>query len=116
MDGVQPRSIPVQERIWHIALALVLLTYGGVGLYYDDLYVPGKRSRGIHFHGMAAWIMYGAFACAALNLLSVAADRCDTSEGERRYHIFARTTQILGWVLFFGAIVCSLVPVRPRQW
>lgn len=93
------------ERLWHI-----LLAYGGVGLYYDDIYIPGKRSRGIHFHGIAAWVLYGAFFCASLNLLSVLVDHLDSSEGGRGYHICARTTQILGWSLAAGALLINLLP------
>jgi hypothetical protein len=117
MAGDKPRSIPAQERAWHVALAVLLLAYGGFGLYYDDIYIPGKRSKGIHVHGMAAWIMYAAFVCAALNLLSILADHCDsdTDVAERRYHIFARTTQVVGWAFFVASIICELIPSR-RQW
>ncbi len=109
MDVIQRKLISTGERLWHVALAVGLLAYGGFGLYLDDLYLPGRSTRGVHLHGAAAWIMYGAFVFASLNLLSVAADHCDSSEGERYYHIFARVTQVAGWSLFFGAFVFSLV-------
>lgn len=77
------RNIPLKERVGHVILAVLLLAYGAYGLRNDDLYIPGKRSRGVHLHGTAAWVMYGAFVCAALNLLAVAVDHCDTSGGEK---------------------------------
>lgn len=116
MDTAQPRSISTQERVWHVVLATCLLTYGGIGLYLGDLFIPGKHSRGIHLHGTAAWIMFAAFICASLNLLSIFADHFDSSDGERLYHILARATQIAGWALFIGALAFSLVHSGTHQW
>jgi hypothetical protein len=116
VDASKPRSISAGERVWHVAAALLLLAYGGAGLYYDDIYIPGKHSRGVHLHGTAAWVMFGAFVCSALNLISILADHLDESEGERMYHVFARATQVAGWVLFAGAIILSLFPASRNHW
>lgn len=97
-------------------LATGLLAYGAIGLYYDDIYVPGKHSKGIHFHGIAAWIMFGAFVCAALNLVSIFGDHYDPDGTGRHYHIFARTTQILGWSMFAGAMVCQIFSLGVSRW
>jgi hypothetical protein len=97
-------------------MAAALLAYGAIGIYYDDIYIPGKRSRGVHLHGTAAWIMYGAFVCASLSLLSVLADHCDSRAGGRPYHVFARVTQGAGWALFIGALALSLARPTPLQW
>jgi hypothetical protein len=108
--------ISPRERVCHSLLAICLLAYGAFGLYYDDIYLPGKRSRGIHFHGVAAWIVFGAFVCASLNLIFVAGDHFDSSAGERNYHIFARITQVLGWSLFAGAVICQLASIGTARW
>jgi hypothetical protein len=110
------RSLSAGERVWHVGAAVLLLGYGGAGVYYDDLYIPGKHSRGVHLHGLPAWIMFGAFVFASLNLLSVLADHCDQSDTGRMYHIFARVTQVAGWALFIGAFVFSLFPPRQNHW
>jgi hypothetical protein len=49
-------------------LALGAVFYGVHGVVVDDLYLPGKRSRGAHFHGAAAVAMclMIAFAAGAL--------------------------------------------------
>jgi hypothetical protein len=107
-------SITTQERVTHVCLAVLLLAYGGCGLYYDDIYIPAKHSRGFHVHGVAAWIMYCAFICGSLNLLSVLADHCDDGSSGRRYHLFARTTQVAGWVFFAASIGYGLVAPRPH--
>lgn len=99
-----------------MAAAVLLLAYGGAGLYYDDIYIPGKHSRGMHFHGVPAWIMFAAFVCASLNLLSVFADHFDKSDGDRMYHIIARTTQVAGWLFFACAIGFGLSPEGRSPW
>jgi hypothetical protein len=106
--GLSGKSIPLKERVGHVVFAVLLLAYGAYGLNHDDLYIPGKRSRGVHLHGTAAWIMYGAFVCASLNLLAVTVDHCDTSGGERKYQIWARVTQVAGWTLFAFALLGGL--------
>ena len=115
MADEKPRSMTNGERAWHVVLAFGLLAYGTYGVWVDDLYIPGKHSRGIHFHGAAAGIMLGAFVCAAVNLVSVAVDHYDDTTEERVYHFVARATQVAGWVLFVGAVAFSLFPSR-RQW
>jgi hypothetical protein len=116
MNSVRPNRISPGERVGHSLLAICLLAYGAFGLYYDDIYVPGKRSKGIHFHGLAAWIVFGAFLCASLNLIFVAGDHLDSSSGDRKYYIFARATQIMGWSLFVAAIVCQLASIGTSNW
>ncbi len=116
MGTARKGSIPTQERAWHVVMAVVLLSYGGIGLYFDDLYIPGKHSRGVHLHGAPAWVMFGAFVCAALNLVAVVADHCDSSDGEKSYPIAARVTQVAGWALFIGALALSFFPGGKRNW
>ncbi len=116
MNSDPPNRISEGERVGHSLLAICLLAYGAFGLYYDDIYVPGKRSKGIHFHGLAAWIVFGAFLCASLNLVIVAGDHLDSHSGNRRYYLFARVTQILGWSLFIAAIVCQLASLGTSRW
>lgn len=91
-----------------MVLSFILLGYGGCGAVIDDLYIPGKRSRGIHLHGEPLLIMYGAFICAALNLLSVVIDHYDRRNNERNYRRFAKIAQIMGWVLFGVAFLADL--------
>ncbi len=107
-----PNHIPRGTRIRNLIFSSVLLIYGALGVYIDDLYIPGKRSRGIHLHGEPAWIMYAAFVCAAANLLAVVIDHYDTRPNERNYRTFALVTQIAGWSLFGLAIVFDLFVFR----
>ncbi len=103
-----PNQIPKRERNIKIGLSLFLLAYGGLGVTFDDLFVPGRRTRGTHFHGQEAWLMYGAMICAALVLLSVVVDHYDRRNNEGQYRTFARIFQILGWTLFGAALIVKL--------
>jgi len=96
-----PNKIPTGKRTWHIFLFVLLLCYGALGLYLDDLYIPGKRGNGIHLHSHAAWIMYAAILCACANLISVVADHYDRRNNEERYINFAFYAETAAWLLAF---------------
>jgi hypothetical protein len=110
------KDIPLKERIEHVVLAVLLLAYGAFGLYSDDIYIPRRHSKGVHLHGTAVWVMCGAIACGVLNLLAVAVDHCDTSEGEKRYKIWARITQVAGWTLYLCAMFWGAFPRDGSRW
>ena len=80
-----PNSIPRSERISYLIFSALLLAYGSYGVWTNDLYVPGRRSNGIHLHDVPAWIMYGAIVCACLVMLSVVLDHYDRRNNERHY-------------------------------
>ncbi len=98
-----PNHIPRQERIANVLLSLSLLAYALFGLAHDDLFIPSKRSSGLHLHGAPMWVMAGAMVSAVASLLSVVIDHYDTRPNERLYRRFALGTQALGWALFLGA-------------
>ncbi len=113
-----PNRIPLSERILNTVSAVFLLAYGTYGIYVNDLYIPGKRSKGVHLHDVPAWIMYGAFICACLVLISEVIDHYDTRNNEHVYHRFANICKYLGWGFFglsmFAAIGISLVAASPK--
>jgi hypothetical protein len=95
-----PNQIPPAERARHVLLSLALLAYGGYGVWVNDLYVPGRRGRGMHLHDIPAWLMYGAMVCACLVMLSVVFDHYDRRNNERHYRAFAAVGEFAGWTLF----------------
>lgn len=103
-----PNQIPVGERAIHVALSLVLLAYGGLGVWINDLYIPGKR-KGLHLHDVPAWIMYGAIICACLVMLSVVIDHYDRRNNERHYREFAKASGYIGWTLFGFSALWAIV-------
>lgn len=100
-----PNHIPRDERVKNVVLSAALLAYGTFGVWIDDLYMPGKRSAGIHLHGLPAKVMYLAMLFACANLLAVVVDHYDRRNNEHRYRLMAKVTQIAGWTTFVLALV-----------
>ena len=85
---------------------MTLLGWGGYGLYVNDLIIPMRRSNeDLHLHDEPAFIMFAAFLCGALVLLSVVIDHYDRRNNEHKYKDFADRMGIWGWVLFVVALV-----------
>lgn len=101
----QPNKIPFLTRVYYFFASLFLLIYGTFGLYNDDIYIPGKRSNGIHFHGYAAIVIYVVFLFAVSNMISVIIDHFDQRDNEISYSSFAQKTSIIAWTLFFIACI-----------
>lgn len=106
--GHNPNHIPAVERAMNLIFSSILLSYGTFGVLIDDLYIPGKRGPGTHFHGEPAWILYAAFLSAAANMMSVVVDHHDKRNNEINYKLFARVTQIAGWTLFVLALILDI--------
>lgn len=102
-----PNHISSGERIQHVIFSTLLFAYGSYGLYVNDLYLPGKRSRGIHLHDVPAWVMFGAILCACLVMLSVVVDHYDKRDNESNYAIFASIFKYLGWGFFGLSLILS---------
>jgi hypothetical protein len=114
MDGEtvevhQPNKIPWQTRIYYLIASPILLLYGTFGLIHDDIYIPGKRSRGIHFHGYAAVIVFIVFLFAISNMLSVIIDHFDKRDNEINYRYFAKITSRIALALFVIAVVVQIM-------
>lgn len=108
----QPNQIPRSERFIYGLSAAALVLYGIVGLIRDDLYIPGRRSRGFHLHGTSLWIMLVAilFGVAALTALIV--DHYDKRDNQRHYKQFVSMTTIAAFVVFFVAIFVNIATRR----
>ena len=82
----KPNFISFDERTFNVIASIVLFIYGGYGIYINDL----KLRRRIHLHDDPALIMYGAFLCACLVMLSEVIDHYDKRNNEHKYQIFAK--------------------------
>jgi hypothetical protein len=114
VDPKMDRYIPNQfgaGQLWsHVGLSLLLLCWGGFGLWTNDLIVPvSKRGAALHLQGTAAVIMFCALVAATVNLLSVVLDHFDIRNNELSYRRLAFFTQALGWLLFAAALVVHFV-------
>lgn len=104
-----PNHIPIEQRRQNICFSIALFAYGTYGIWVNDLYLPGKRSRGIHLHDVPAWVMYGAIICACLVMLSVVVDHYDHRNNERSYTFFAGLFTYLGWGFFILSLGMALI-------
>ena len=102
-------SVALSTRWTRTVLALLLLAYGSYGLWVNDVYLPGKRSRGIHLHDESALLCFVAMVCASLVLLSVVLDHYDRRDNEHRYRQFGKVLGVLGWVFLIGALLYGIV-------
>ena len=103
-----PNHISEEERMKCILFAAALLIYGTYGWFNDDIYIPGKRGRGIHFHGAACTLIYGAFIFGAANFISVIVDHYDKRNNETNYQKFAKVSRIIGLILLFSGMIFGL--------
>lgn len=104
-----PNYIDKAERTLNIWFSIVLFVYGSYGVWVNDLYLPGKRTRGIHLHDVPAWIMYAAIICACFVMLSVVIDHYDRRDNEINYRRFAAVGRYLGWGLFVLSLVMAII-------
>jgi hypothetical protein len=104
-----PNQIPAKERLQYTVFSILLFAYGTYGVWVNDLYIPGKRSRGIHLHDVPAWIMYGAMICACLVMLSVVVDHYDERNNETNYKLFADIFKYLGWAFFILSLIMAII-------
>lgn len=108
-DDYTPNHIPANERTRYIAFSVLLFCYGSYGVWVNDLYIPGKRSRGVHLHDVPAWIMYGAMITACVVMLSVVVDHYDRRNNETHYRQFAQIGKYVGWGLFWLSLVMAII-------
>lgn len=109
IEVYQPNKIPWQTQLYYMIASPALLIYGTFGLIYDDIYIPGKRSRGIHFHGYAAVIVFFVFLFAISNMVSVIIDHFDKRDNEINYRYYAKFTSIIAIALFFTALFIQIM-------
>lgn len=102
-----PNRIPFRKRVLNIFLSLILIIYGSHGIYTNDLYIIGKRG-GLHLHDGPAFMMFAAFLCGSLVMLSVVIDHYDKRNNEQKYKSFASFFEITGWWLFVISLIWFL--------
>ena len=108
-----PNRIPKSERNGNLVFSILLFAYGSIGVWINDLYIPGRRSRGTHLHDVPAWIMYAAMICACVVMLSVVVDHYDRRDNERHYRAFSEGGKYVGWALFGASLFWSLFGGSP---
>ena len=102
----------IAERIVCGLFAALVLVYAIRGVYVDDFYLPSARMayRGVHFHGLSAWLMSGAMICLAVFVLFFTYRTTVRHHDKRGYRLFGIWIRIIGLSLAVcGIIVRELV-------
>lgn len=86
----------------------VLVSWGGFGIWSDDLAMPARRGT-LHLHGLSAWLMYAAWLLAAISFASIIIDHYDKRNNENRYKRIQLQVTLAAWVLFFASLATNLV-------
>jgi hypothetical protein len=102
-------QIPLKERAVNLLVSVGVITYGGVGLVIDDLYLPGRRRGGIHLHGGPAIVGFIGLLLAVAVLVATVVDHYDHRDNERHYKEFARISGIASVGFLVVAIVWQAV-------
>jgi hypothetical protein len=100
-----PNAYPRALRWGNLAKSIALLFYGVIGAYIDDIYFPGKRGNGIHFHGLPMWFIFTSMMFAVANMLSVICDHYDRQANEILYKEFYSVTRAAAWTFLTLAFV-----------
>lgn len=100
-----PNNIPKFDRNLNLILASGLLIYGLLGIFIDDIYIPGRRARGFHFHGPPIFLVFGSFLCIIVYLITIIIDHHDRRNNEKKYILIRKVSKILGWTLFISAVL-----------
>ena len=103
VDGYQPNKVAASIQIFNFIISVILISYGTYGILSDDIYIPG-RSKGVHFNGFSAWLVYVSFIFASCTLFSVIVDHYDKRNNERIYIVLSKTFSVLGWSCFLLAL------------
>lgn len=101
----QPGYMSSSRRAIAIFIAIMLFIYGTVGVIIDDVFVPGRRRPGTHFHGDAAWAMYGVLLCWVSLLIAGVVGHYDKKYNREDYAFFGKTVLIVSGGFFILALV-----------
>lgn len=101
-----PNRLSILERLAYCVLALTLFAHATLGVYIDDLIIPGRRGNdNSHFHGWQAWLIACAIYLVVLSLISRIIDHYDKRNNEQRYRQFEQ----LAWYTSGALIGLSFI-------
>ena len=100
-----PNRIPLRTRVFVAFFAAILIAYGLHGLLTDDIFIPGRQSKGIHFQGLPALCLFSAMCLAASACIAVIVDHYDRRDNEAAYQKIVNVLCLLDLVAFVCAHV-----------
>lgn len=110
----RPNAYTKGDLLFSAATVLVLVLWGGWGVWVDDLVMPARRDA-LHLHGLSAWLMYAAWLLAAASFVAIVVDHYDKRNNEKRYKRIGQSAVFGAWLLFFGALTVNVAWQDPSQ-
>jgi hypothetical protein len=110
----RPNAYSKGDLLFSAATVLVLVLWGGWGVWVDDLVMPARRGV-LHLQGLSAWLMYAAWLLAASSFVAIVVDHFDKRNNEKHYKRIGQSAVLGAWLLFFGALTVSFIWRDPDQ-
>ncbi len=108
-EGVYiPNQIPKSTRAFNSIVSIIITSYGGYGLWVNELWVPWNRRVSVILSGAPAVLMFLAIVCAVTVMVTEIIDHYDTRENEHRYYKVASAFKYIGYALFIIAFFSGL--------
>lgn len=98
-------TLILTKRMLSLTLALLLLLWGGYGLYVDDLLIPPLFEKTVSRTSHPTYLMFSAFICGAMMLTSSVINQYELKNNEPTQPSFARYVGWFGVFLFVAALL-----------
>lgn len=103
-----PNEVPGKDRIANACLSLIIIIYGGYGLYINQLWLPLARRVSIILTDFAAVLMFVAIVSASVVMIIEVVDHYDKRDNEHAYYRLAVYFKYFGYITFAVAVLVGL--------
>jgi hypothetical protein len=107
-SGNAPVSSSLFKDILSAVFSIGIFVYSINGLINDDIYIPGKRYSGTHFHGLAAWSMFFCLLGISAILAAGALSRFFQKNNAIKYKIFLKITFMYVLALLLLSVIIKI--------
>jgi hypothetical protein len=98
-------TLILTKRLLSHALALLLLLWGGYGLYLSDWLILPLFEKADSSSPQPAYLTFSAFICGAMMLTSSIIDQYELKNSESAQPSLARYVGWFGWFIFLSALL-----------
>lgn len=103
-----PNDIPASTRVLNSIIALVVIVYGGYGIYHNELLVPLGRNSAVVIYDEAVLLLSVSIVFIVGRLVTEIVDHYDKRDNEWVYYKLANVCKYVGYGTFAVAIFFGL--------